>query len=85
MIKKEKECNEEEDNNSTISNKQKRKDMSPQICITMSHISSFSTYLRCIQDNHCKYCNVLMLHSGNIKKAIMDDRNEKLLHPVEIL
>jgi len=29
MIKKEKECNKEEDNNSTISNKQKRKDMGP--------------------------------------------------------
>jgi len=38
MIKIEKECNKEEDNNSTISNKWKRRDMGPQICITTSHI-----------------------------------------------
>ena len=26
-----------------------------------------------------------MLHSGNIKQAIMDDRNKKSLNPIEIM
>ena len=84
MIKKEKECNEEEDNNSTISN-WKRKDMGPWICITTSHISTFLSYLRHLQDIHWKYCHVLMLRSGSIKQAIMDDRNKKSLNPIEIM
>ena len=85
MIKKEKECNEEEDHNSTISNKQKRKDMGPRICITTSHMSTFSSYLRHLQDIRQKYCHVLMLHSGSIKQAIMDYRNKKSLNPIEIM
>jgi len=59
--------------------------MGPQIHVTICHISSFQTYLRHIQDIRCKYCNVLMLHSGNIKQAIMDNRNEKSLNSIEIM
>ena len=87
MIKKEEECNEEEEeeNDSTVSNKQKRKEIVPQICITASHISMFSSSLKNVQDIHCKYSNVFILHSDNIKQAIMDDRNKKSLNPIEIV
>jgi len=73
MVKKEK-CNydKEEDNNSTISNTQKRKDMRPQIHINASHISTFSSYLKNVQDIQCKYDNILMLYSGNTKQAIIE-------------
>jgi len=86
MIKKEKECNKDhEDNDSTITNKQKRKDMGPQIYIKASHISKYLLYLRNVQDIHCKCCNVTMFCSDNINQAIMDDRNKKSLNPIEIL
>jgi len=63
MIKKEKDCNEDEEeqeNDLTISNKQKRKDIGPQTCITASHTSTLSSYLRNVQDICCKYSNVIM-------------------------